>query len=353
MISEEMIRVNNKYIAPSQAIILTAAFGIFYVLCGGGLSSVGAALSNAVSSAVLMGLLLIPLALLMRNGKDSVPLAAADRLGVFGKALCLLYTVYFISAASAFLTQYGAFVSERYLRELSPLAPVIMLGAVCGYISCTGIETVCRMSTAILFMLAVTGIAFAINGLPDIISRDYENIVPERISLSFEGLFPVCAAAAAALCVMCGGLGKNTRKAAFGGAAAILAAAALAAAGVFAVLGNYAYTLEYPLADAVIYAFREMSFRPDGAFFILWTIIAAGMISLMCGCGGHALKAAFPRLKGVGIIAAAAALICSIISLYGFDTGLIYRSPLWAVSISGAVPLILILIPQKRRRRSA
>lgn len=348
-----MMQVNNKYIAPSQAIILTAAFGIFYVLCGGELSSAGTALSNAVSSAVLMGLLLVPLALLMRNGGDNVPVIAADRLGIFGRVLCLLYTVYFISAASVFLTQYGVFVSERYLRELSPVVSVIMLGAVCGYISHTGIETVCRMSTVILFMLTVTGIAFIINGLPDIISCEFENIIPERISVSFEGIFPVCAAAVCALCVMCGGLGKNTRKAAFGGAAAILAASALAVTGVFAVLGHYAYASEYPLADAVIYAFREMSFRPDGVFFMLWTIIAAGMISLMCGCGGRALNAAFPRLKGGGIIAAAAALICSAFSLYGFDTGVIYRSPLWAVGISGVIPLILVFIPGKRRHRSA
>ncbi len=344
--------MSKKFIGAGQTVVLTAAFGIFYALCMADFSSPGKMLSNAVSAAALIGLALVPLAVLASRKNGSVPELLAKKTGIPGRILCLLYVVYFISAASDFLAMYSDFVSERYLREFSPVVPVIMLGIVCVYISRTGIETVCRMSTVIIFMLCVTGIAFAVNGFSDIISYDYEKIIPERLSLSsaVSGLFPVGAAAASALCVMCGGLGKNTRKAAFGGAAALLLAASAVIAAVFAVLDGYADISEYPAADAVIYSFRNMSFRPDGIFFILWTVICAAVVSLMCGCAARALGAAVPRLRESGIITAAAALICAVCAVYGADTGIIYRTPLCAAAVLGVIPIILVFIPEKRRK---
>ena len=104
------------------------------------------------------------------------------------------------------------------------------------------------------------------------------------------------------------------------------------------------------MADAVIYASRQMSFRPDGAFFMLWTIIAAAVSSLMCACAGHSLTAAVPKFRWWGILTAALALIGAEAELWGISVGSIYRSPVCAFILVGAIPLALIFIPKKRRK---
>ena len=208
------------------------------------------------------------------------------------------------------------------------------------------------MSTVLIFMLILTGAAYVISGFGDIISYDYAKIVPETISLSggLEGIFPVAAAGAAALCILSGGLGKRTRAGVFGGAAAMLIALSLVIIGVWAVLDDFVFASDYPMADAVIYASRQMSFRPDGAFFMLWTIIAAAVSSLMCACAGHSLTAAVPKFRWWGILTAALALIGAEAELWGISVGSIYRSPVCAFILVGAIPLALIFIPEKRRK---
>jgi len=228
----------------------------------------------------------------------------------------------------------------------------VFLGLICGYISHTGAETVSRMSTVLIFMLILTGAAYVISGFGDIISYDYAKIVPETISLSggLEGIFPVAAAGAAALCILSGGLGERTRAGVFGGAAAMLIALSLVIIGVWAVLDDFVFASDYPMADAVIYASRQMSFRPDGAFFMLWTIIAAAVSSLMCACAGHSLTAAVPKFRWWGILTAALALIGAEAELWGISVGSIYRSPVCAFILVGAIPLALIFTPEKRRK---
>lgn len=327
-----------------------AALGVFGLIISD-FTDTGAMLSNAVSAVILIALALIPLVILIKDGSGSVPQIAVMRTGFIGRLISVLYSIFFISAAADFIAKYSVFVSERYF-EASAAVCAVFLGLICGYISHTGAETVSRMSTVLIFMLILTGAAYVISGFGDIISYDYAKIVPESISLSggLEGIFPVAAAGAAALCILSGGLGKRTRAGVFGGAAAMLIALSLVIIGVWAVLDDFVFASDYPMADAVIYASRQMSFRPDGAFFMLWTIIAAAVSSIMCACAGHSLTAAVPKFRWWGILTAALALIGAEAELWGISAGSIYRSPVCAFILVGAIPLALIFTPEKRRK---
>lgn len=346
-----MIKTDNRYIGAGQAAVIMAAAGILGLTVTD-FTAPGTMLSNAVSAIVLTAVLLIPLAILIKDGSGSVPQLAVMRTGLIGRVISVLYSIFFISAASDIIARYSVFVSERYY-EASAAVCAVLLGVICVYISHTGAETVCRMSTVLIFMLAVTGAAYAINGFGDILSYDYTKIVPEEISPagSISGIFPFAAAGAAAICVLCGGLGSRTRAAAFGGAAAMLAAVSLVIVGVWAVLDDFTTVSDYPMADAVIYSFREMSFRTDGVFFMLWTVIAAAVSSLMCACAGHSLKAAVPKFRWWGVLTAAAALIGAQAELWGINVGSIYRSPICAVILVGIIPLVLLLLPQVKERK--
>lgn len=343
-----------SYIGRGQAAVMLTLFGVLFCVLNGVWENLGAMLADSVVSALILAVMLIPLAVLSVGREGSVPELCAESLGFFGRVINILFFVYFAAAAAEILGKYGRFVSERYFTEASLAVCVIMLGAVCIYIAFTGTETVCRMSTVLLFMLALTSAVFLFGAWREIVSFDYSSVSAPKLSLSrgFGGLFPMGAAGCVCLCVMSGGLGRRTRCGAYGGLAAMLLAAVLITAAVWISLGEYVHTSEYPLTDSVIYAARGGTFRNDGLFFSLWTVMSAAVISLLCSCGGHSLKWAVPAVKGEGMISGIAAVIFALSGIY-FEfpfCGMIFRSPVSAVVLTFAVPLIILIFGKGKSR---
>lgn len=339
----------SKFIDSGQIIVMTVIFGILYCVSRGAFDDCGAMLANYVVSALIIAVLAIPLTMLTYRAEGNVPSLIADKSVFAGKISAVLYLVYFLSAAADFLRAYAVFVSERYFHEAGTVVCIILAGIVCVYISWAGIETVCRMSTVMLFMLVLASAVFAAFAFDDF---SCPGITARKISLTrdgFGGIFPYAAAAAVSMCIVCGGAGRRTRAGIYVGAAALLAASSAVTAAVFAVLGDFTGISEYPMPDAVIYAARNVSFRPDGMFFALWTLIAAAAVSLLCACGGASLKIIFPKIKGEGIYSSAAAVIIAIVcALTGSRIcAAIYGFPAVPVILLGVIPLITLLIYRK------
>ncbi|MGN1100846.1 MAG: GerAB/ArcD/ProY family transporter [Huintestinicola sp.] len=342
------------YIGRGQTAVMLTLFGVIFCVLNTNLTDIGTSLADIAVSVMIMSVMLIPLAILSAGGEKSVPELCADRLGFFGRVVNILFFIYFITAAADILKSYSEFVSERYFPEADTIICIIMLGAVCIYIAHTGAETVCRMSTVLLFMLCALSVIFLLGAWKDILSFDRTDVTVPKLSLQrgLSGLFPIGAAGCTCLCVMCGGMGKRTRSGAYGGIAAMLAVSVLITAAVYMTLGGYISVSEYPLADSVIYAARGGTFRNDGLFFSLGTIMCAAVISLLCACGGHSLKQAVGVVKGEGLISGAAAVLCAVTEAY-FGTlfcKMIYENPLPPFILTAAVPLILLIFGKGKNK---
>lgn len=335
------------YIGRGQTAVMLTLFGVIFCVLNTSLSDMGTSLADISVSVMIMAVMLIPLAILSMCGEKSVPELCTERLGFIGRVINILFFIYFITAGAHILKSYSEFVSERYFSEANMAVCILMLGAVCIYIAHTGVETVCRMSTVLLFMLCALSVIFLLGAWKDILAFDCNSVIVPKLSLQrgFGGLFPIGAAGCTCLCVMCGGMGKRTRSGAYGGIAAMLAAAVLITAAVYMTLGGYINVSEYPLADSVIYAARGGTFRNDGFFFSLWTVMCAAVISLLCACGGHSLKQAIPAVKGEGIISGITAVICALSEMYFGITfcKMIYENSLTPLILTAAVPLVLLI----------
>ena len=342
------------YIGRGQTAVMLTLFGVIFCVLNTSLSDMGTSLADISVSVMLLAVMLIPLAILSISGEKSVPELCSQNLGFIGRVVNILFFIYFITAAANILKRFSEFVSERYLPEANAAVCIIMLGAVCIYIAHTGVETVCRMSTVLLFMLCALSVIFLLGAWKDILAFDCNSVTFPKLSLQrgLGGLFPIGAAGCTCLCVMCGGMGRRTRGGAYVGIAAMLAAAALITAAVYMTLGGYISVSEYPLADSVIYAARERTFRNDGLFFSLWTVMCAAVISLLCACGGHSIKQAIPIIKGEGLIGGITAVICALTEMYFGITfcKMIYENPLPPIILTAAVPLILLMFKKGKSR---
>lgn len=340
--------MEKKYVGAGQTAVMLSLFGVLYCVCFGSFTDVGAMLVNSVASVLAAGVLVIPLVILSLKEDGSLFERAARVKSVF-RVIALPYAVYFICAGADFLKKYSYFVSERYFTEGGVILTAVLMGAVCLYISHAGAETVCRMSTVLLFMTAVTSVFYLWAGYRDIAEFDLGSIVPEKISVSdncFNGLFSAAAAGSMCISVLCGGMGKNTRKGAYLGLVAMLIASAAVIFAAGTVMSDYINVSEYPAADAVIYVSRRMSFRPDGIFFALWTVSAAAVISLLGACSGHCVKTVFPKIKGEGLVSAAAVTAAAAAGVY-FNSdicGVLYSQPWVNAVLLFAVPLVMLII---------
>lgn len=346
--------MKTEYIGRGQAAVMLALFGVLFGVLNREWISVGVGLADTAVSALILAAAVIPLAVLSGKYEGSVPKLCAERLGFLGRVINILFLVYFIAASGTVLGEYGKFVSERYFPEAGSAVCIIMLGLVCIYISHTGAETVCRMSTVLLFMLVLTSAVFLFGAWRDICGFDFSSVTVPKLSLSrgFGGIFPMGAAGCACLCVMNWGLGNRTRCGAYGGIAAMLAAASGITAAVWFTLGDYVHSSEYPLTDSIIYAAREGTFRNDGLFFSLWTVIAAAVISLLAACGGHALKCAVPKIKWEGIISGLGAVLCALWGMYSEVSfcKILFENPVPSLILIFAVPIILLIFGKGKSR---
>ncbi|MBP1546246.1 MAG: hypothetical protein J6A37_06570 [Oscillospiraceae bacterium] len=347
--------MKNMSISRGQAIIMLTLFGVLFCVLNTDYSSMGKMLADTAVTVIILSVMAIPLVILAGKCSGTVPMICSERLGIFGKAADVVFFIYFTCAAGDVLSRYGEFACERYFREAVPVICTAMLGAICIYISHTGAETVCRMSTVLLIMLVLTSAVFVFGGADDIADFDYSTVTAERLSLTdgFGGLFPLGAAGTAVLCILCGGLGKKTRCGLYAGLAAMLTAAVLITGAVWTTLEGYVFSSEYPLTDSVIYASRGATFRNDGLFFSLWTVIAAAVISLLCACAGHSFKCVFNKIRYEGIISGTAAVILAIISIYTEIPvcRMIYAVPVLPVFLVSVIPLILLFAVKGKENR--
>lgn len=340
--------MEKKYVGAGQTAVMLSLFGVLYCVSRGQFYNTGVMLINAVCSALTAGLLIIPLVLLSRRTGESLAVTSAG-YGIIGRVILFPYAIYFIFTAADFLKKYSVFVNERYFSEGSLFVIILLMGLVCVYVSHTGAETVCRMSTVLLFMLTAAFIFYFAAGGGDIALYDLGRLIPHNFSIQencFNGLFPSAAAGAMCIAVLCRGMGKNTRKGAYLGLALTLFASGVIIFGAGAVMNDYLTVSEYPVTDAVIYVSRKMTFRPDGVFFTLWTIIAAAVISLLSACSGHFIKVMIPAVKGEGMISAALVTACAYLCS-GF-CGMVHSLPWVNFTLLFAVPLIFYLIVKNK-----
>lgn len=344
-----------KYIDSGQITVMITIFAVLYCVSQAVYADCGAMLANTAASSVILAVMAIPLAALTCRREGSVLSLAADKNKWAGRIIAAMYLIYFLSAAADLLRGYGVFVSERFFEEGGSLLCVILTGLVCIYISWAGLQAVCRMSTVILYLLIFTSLVFIAFALGDFTMPE---IRLHRIGFSAEslsGIFPVLAAVLAAMCIISGGAGRRTRKGIYAGLAAGLAAAAAIIAAIFSVLGDFTRISEYPLLDSVIYASREASFRLDGLFFSLWTLIAAAAVSLLCACAGEALKTIIPPVRCEGIYTAGAAIIMAAVGTFaGSDIiAAVYKSPYSSVILLSLIPLTVLISVGKGKENAA
>lgn len=338
--------MNSKYIGSGQMAVMFAAFGVLWCICAADYSSCGGMLAECAASAVILGIISISAVHFGEKNDTTIAEGAVKRFGIFGRLISAVYVLYFISGASYYLMKYGTMVSERYFSEGSSLLCIVLLGTVCVYIAHTGTETICRMSTVVLFLFGVTLTMWIVTGWRDVSISQTDMTLSELMTHGADGGF-FCSVGAALVCscIMCGNNGARIRKGIFGGLSAVLGAAAVIIFLVCTILGEYISSSEYPVADAVIYSSRNMTFHPDGIYFLLWTVIGAAVIPLMCACGASAFKSAVPAIRGEKMITAAAAAVSAALCA-AMDSelcGILYEQPVMPLLLGGIIPMAVSL----------
>ncbi len=336
----------SRYISAGQTAVMISAFALTF-LTTAAFDDCGAALSDALSAVLLTALLAVPVAAVTSRYKGSI----TDIIGKFaGRSsaviAAVLYILYFIPCAAHLIRVHSIFAAERYFDGVRPYVCIILTGLVCIYISGTGVETVCRMSTMLLGLTVLTLGAFALFSADDISMPQITPypLKPIPADISSAGLFPFLAAAVTSMCIVSGGAEERTRKGIYTGIAAVLAGVCAVILLIFAVLGDFAPLSSFPLSDAVIYASRDMPFRPDGLLFTLSVLSSLCAASLLCACAGKALGTIFPRLKGAGVYTSAAAVIfsavCEVTHISAAEE--IFSSIIYPVVLLGLVPLAAV-----------
>ena len=346
--------MENKYIGSGQAAVMLTMFAVFCYSCMNIYGAADDMLINSVVTAVSLAVLAVPVVILGSLYSKSVPELMFENNRFSAFILSFVYIIYFVSVSAHFLKCYAYFVTDRYFEETDEITAAILLGLVCIYISHTGAETVCRMSTVLLFLLTITSVIFIVNGWNDIIAYNINDLIPKKLSLnelSADGIFPAAASGTVCLCILCKNTGKRTRKSTYLGIFGIFAASTAIIYGISAVIGDYLPATEYPWLDAVIYSSRETTFRPDGIFFLLWTVTAASVISLLCSCGGHCISCILPKLRCSGTVSGILAISAAVISIITESDicSMIYASPLAVIILLSVIPLILLLLPKTRK----
>ncbi|MCM1578974.1 MAG: hypothetical protein NC078_09270, partial [Ruminococcus sp.] len=286
-----------------------------------------------------------------------------ERIGeksVVLRIICgILLAVYFLSGGAHVMGRFGEFANERIFPEGNIYVCITLVGLVCIYAAHTGTQAVSRMTTLIfalfilcLVMLAAGGagdFSFDIKAVPGVIS--FGDVFSNS---EMTGIFPIFAAAAITSSMLCKNAGKGLRRGLYGGLAALLAVSVLLFSMVWSLLGDFTLMSEYPALDAAIYCGRHFFFSFHGLFYALWIIAAAALLSMLTACGGQALRMIFPKLRYSGAIAAAAAAAAAIVeTVMGHFTVRIFNSPVFAVILLAALPMIAMKKAETRRRAAA
>lgn len=325
---------------------MTVIFGLIYCNIAAVYSDSGSMLADIISSSLAAAVLAVPTALFANKTDNSVYNTVTEHSKALGTIFSVIYLLYYLSASVYLIRVFAEFVSSCYLQGASLLVCAVLSGIVCTYISWTGTEAVCRMSTVIAFLFALTSILFLVFAADDIVLTgiDLNEIRLENISKN--GIFPYISAAIICLCTVCKGSGKRTRKGIYFGISALLIISSAIIILINLVLGDYVYLSGYPSVDAVIYASRELSFRPDGLYFSFGTVILLAAAGFICSCGGGALKCIIPNVKLEGLFTGAAVTIIAAVEIL-FNINVceyIFKQQLLIILLITVFPLVALLM---------
>lgn len=325
---------------------MTVIFGLIYCNIAAVYTNSSSMLADIISSSLAAAVLSVPPVLLANKTDNSVYNTAADRSKVLGTAFSAIYLIYYLSALVYLIRVFAEFVSSRYLHGTSPLVCAVLSGIVCTYISWTGTEAVCRMSTVIAFLFALTSILFLFFAADDIVTTGLSASEIGLDNISKNGIFPYISAAIICLCSACKGSGKMTKKGVYFGISALLIISSAIVILISLVLGDYIYLSDYPSVDAVIYASRELSFRPDGLYFSFGTVILLAAAGFICSCCGGTLKCIIPNVKSEGLYTGAAVtIIASVEILFNINVcEYIFKQQLLIIALISVFPLIALLM---------
>ncbi len=340
----------KSYADSLQLIVLTALFGTMFYLCSGRFESSGTMLAQLTVSVLTAAIGAIPLAIFSVRSKRGVSQALTAKNWLLGKSAAFLYLIYFLCAASELLKDYSIFTSERYISGYPAVVCVILAGIVCAYISWTGTEAVCRMSSVLALLFVLTAAVFVCLCLPDLNVPEISAEAMTLAGLSGQGVTAYIFAAMITMCFLCKKAGSRTVKGIYIGLAVLLIICAALILGVFSVLGDFTPMTEYPVTDTVIYSSRRLTMRCDGLFYSVWTVGAAAVISLLCSCGADALKELIPKTKGSGLITAGtAAAIAAVSILTDINLcGIIFASPISWIVLLVLFPCCALLLKEKK-----
>lgn len=305
--------MNNKNAAeikPGQIIIMLTLFSVLncvlYISPGLPLAEMLLYLALAAAAAAV---LMIPFVAVTLKKKSGIIEAIDCRWHGAAVLAALLYAIYLAAAAGKYIAEFSDLAYTRYYPEGSPYICIILLAAVCLYSAYSGEAAVLRAGTPLIVYAAVLTFLLAAAAFGDITSRQPSASAQELADGEFSLLGMGIVSGAVALCVV-PGLQKTPKKlcaSVYGSIAAMLAAGIVLTLTACAVLGGARGVSSYPLFDAVIYGLRSLSVRIDGAYFVLWTVIAAAVAAFLVSAAASALRAVFPKLKYAAVISAAAA----------------------------------------------
>lgn len=339
-----------RKISPGQIIILFGAAGALYASICGRYAPGGEMLGNAVLSALVTALLSIPLCIFSMRQKgdrnDDIMESIFRKSRLLGIISGILLTVYFIGCGGAVLISFGEFVSERVFPEGNIYVCLLLTGLVCIYAAHTGAQAVSRMTTLIFGLMLIAMAMFLFSGYEDIFTAHGDMLIPRDISLGdiFKGGFgvgmlPVFTAGAVSLAMLTRPAADGVSKGLFGGLAAMLLMSAAVTAAVWAVLGDFTVMTEYPALDAAVYAGRHMTFSFHGLFYALWIITAAAAVSMLCACGGRAMRGIFPGIKVGGMLTAGVCVLLAMGDIW-LGTGICR-----GIFGSAAGMVLLVIVP--------
>ncbi len=344
---------NNKTreISVSQIIIILTLFSVLNCVL---FTDTRAALSNMLiylaMGTLAISLLLIPNIFVSRE-KGGVIGVIKEHTKSIALIAALLYAIYLSAVAGEYLSRFSDFAFVNYFNEGNPCICTLLLAAVCLYGAYSGEKSICRTGTLLLIYAAVLTVLLAIFSCKDIASyKPTQIFTSDPDSSVIMGI----SAGAVVLCVLPNIQGGKKRLCAsvYGSVAAMFAAAVILISAVCMILGSGRGISDYPIYDAVIYGMRDITIRCDGAFFLLWTIIAVAVISLLLSAASGAVKTIFPKAKFIEVGVTAVAVILSLLpdALSADSLGILNFATLFVLVF--LIPLISALLSAKKALRN-
>lgn len=310
-------------------------------------------LEAAVISALIQGLLLIPVAML-RRGVTETAIAKNKAAGI---CAAVLYFVFFIFYSVNSLLHFRDFLSSRFFPTAESSLWIGILLIVCVYCAGLGIEALGRSAVLLFWLFIVSVIVMLISSSKDIdpanlsfsvkYSEDLFSAVLDDLSRSGE----ICAAA-----FLAKNVSSKLRRGIYGLLAAKLALTAGISVLIAAVLGDFAELTDYPFLTVGTFGGTGFIQRGDSLYLIVWTVTAVIDIALFLHISGGLIGEVFPQVKFRTLISAAAVFLLSVfftVTDRSFSGIYSIICSGWTVALlAGLIPLAVLIFCGKEAKTS-